>query len=185
MASSYSQRTRLPQATYKRPMTQPDSTALVVRPAVSLDLARLVAIDALCFSAGIAYPRAELAALLCAPSVLTLVAESSSKIAGFAALGIRPAPHLSSAGRASAAPEGELITIDVHPEFRRQGVGGQLHHALEDWLRAAEGNSIELHVAVDNTGALQFYKKLGYIITKRVPRYYLRTLDAWHMEKNL
>jgi ribosomal protein S18 acetylase RimI-like enzyme len=166
-------------------MTQPDSTALVVRPAAPQDLARLVAIDASCFSAGIAYPRAELAALLRAPSVLTLVAESSSKIAGFAALGIRPAPHLSNARHTPAAPQGELITIDVLPEFRRQGVGGRLHHALQEWLRAAEGNSIELHVAVDNAGALHFYSQLGYIITRRVPGYYLATLDAWRMEKTL
>lgn len=166
-------------------MMQPDSTPLVVRPAVSQDLARLVAIDAQCFSVGIAYPRAELAALLREPSVLTLVAEASSTIAGFAALGIHPAPRLANASHAAAALQGELITIDVLPEFRRRGVGCQLHHALEEWLRAQEGNSIELHVAVDNAEALRFYRHQGYVVIERVPRYYLSTLDAWCMQKIL
>lgn len=103
---------------------QPDSAALVVRPAVLGDLAELVKIDAICFPAGIAYPNNELAALLKSRSVLTLVAEAFGRIAGFAAMGFLP----------SRAPSqsilGELITIDVPPEFRRQQVGLRLHHAL-------------------------------------------------------
>lgn len=171
---------------------QPDSTALVVRPAVSRDLPALVAIDALCFSAGIAYPRAELAGLLHSNSVFTLVAESSSTIAGFAALGILPSQHSSNLRAGGAQPlnpsvaiHGELITIDVLPEYRRQRVGWQLHQALEEWLRAGNGNSIELHVAIDNAGAIRFYRQMGYVVMKRVPRYYLAKLDAWRMEKVL
>lgn len=171
---------------------QPDRAITVVRPAASQDLNALVAIDALCFSTGIAYPRAEMAALLHSSSVLTLVAESSTAIAGFAALGIYPAPLPASPSRrgaqpaqSSAAIHGELITIDVLPQFRRRRVGWQLHRALEDWLRAGSGTHIELHVAVDNAGAIRFYRQLGYSVMERVPRYYMAALDAWRMEKAL
>jgi len=159
-------------------MIQPDSDALLVRPAVLHDLAELVAIDALCFPPGIAYPHDQMAALLRARSVLTLLAESSTMIAGFAALRILPSRHLSMRQRT-----GELITIDVLPEFRRKRAGWQLHGALEEWLRAGNGSRMELHVAVDNTGAMDFYRRLGYTVTERVPRYYRSTLDAWRMEK--
>lgn len=157
-------------------MTLPDASNCVVRPAVLRDLDRLLAIDALCFPPGIAYPPQEIADLLRAQSVLTLVAEKSGTIVGFAALG---------QWQRHGLRHGELITIDVLPEHRRGRVGWQLHQGLEDWLRAANGRSIQLHVAVDNADAVRFYRQLGYRTLARVPRYYLETIDAWQMEKRL
>lgn len=158
---------------------QPDSAALVVRPAVLNDLAELVKIDSICFPAGIAYPDSELAALLKSRSVLTLVAEAFGRIAGFAAMGFLP----------STAPSqsilGELVTIDVLPEFRRQYVGLRLHQALLERTGLKHGDRLQLHVAVNNPGAFEFYRRLGYKRRERVPRYYLDALDAWRMEKLL
>jgi ribosomal-protein-alanine N-acetyltransferase len=157
-------------------MTLPHASSFVVRPAVLQDLDSLAAIDALCFPAGIAYPRKEIASLLRAHSILTVVAERGAIIAGFAALSLL---------HRKGSRHGELITIDVLPEFRRKHIGGQLHRVLEEWLGASNGRSIRLHVAVDNASALQFYEQLGYRILERVPRYYLHTMDAWKMEKLL
>ena len=153
----------------------PDASSFTMRPAVLRDLDALTAIDALCFPPGIAYPREEIAALLRIRSAITLVAERSGAIAGFASLRLL-LPRRSPQG-------GELVTIEVLPEFRRTRIGWQLHQALEDWLRAVGGVSIELHVAVDNKPAIRFYQCLGYTVTARVPRYYLGTTDAWRMEK--
>ncbi|HET9087204.1 MAG TPA: N-acetyltransferase [Acidobacteriaceae bacterium] len=158
---------------------QPDRAALVVRPAVLADVAELAEIDAICFAAGIAYPASELAALLNSHAVLTIVAEASAKIAGFAAMGFLPSRKL------PGNRCGELITIDVLPEFRRQHVGLQLHRALEEQLFLKNGDRLQLHVGVDNWGAIEFYRRLGYKRRERVPRYYLDTLDAWRMEKLL
>ncbi|MGC1781063.1 MAG: N-acetyltransferase [Acidobacteriaceae bacterium] len=157
-------------------MALPDESPIAIRPAVLQDLDRLVEIDAECFPAGIAYPREEIAALLVAPSVLTVVAEKAGAIAGFAALGW---------SRRRGARYGELITIDILPQFRREGVGWQLHEELERWLRAGDGASIHLHVSIANTAAINFYQRLGYRTTARIPRYYLGRIDAWRMEKAL
>lgn len=42
---------------------------------------------------------------------------------------------------------------------------------------------MQLHVSTDNRAALSFYRQLGYSIIGRIPRYYLKTIDAWQMEK--
>ncbi len=156
----------------------PDASTVAMRPAVLDDLEVLAAIDACCFPPGIVYPKKEIAYLLRAPAVLTLVAERSREILGFASLRI-----LQRRGLRQGSRRGELITIDVLPEFRRERVGSQLHHALEDWLRAGGGTGIELHVAVSNTAAIGFYQRLGYSVIARVPDYYLESLDAFRMEK--
>ena len=160
-------------------MTVPDTSSFAMRPAVLKDLDALAAIDACCFPPGIAYPREEIASLLSEPTVFTLVAERSQTIEGFASLQLvrqRGFPHSS---------RGELITIDVLPDFRRGRVGWQLHQGLEDWLRAGRGQSIELHVAIDNPAAVGFYERLGYRIVARIPSYYLEAMDAWRMKKIL
>lgn len=157
-------------------MALPDESPIAIRPAVLQDLDTLVEIDATCFPAGIVYPRDEIAALLVASSVLTIVAEKAGAIAGFAALGWF---------RRRGARFGELITIDVLPQFRREGIGWRLHKELERWLRAGEGASIHLHVSIANTAAINFYQRLGYRTVARIPHYYLDSIDAWRMEKAL
>jgi len=161
-------------------MTMPDASFSALRPAGLEDLATLEAIDQRCFPRGIAYPKEEIAALLRARSALTLVAERAGVVAGFASM------RLLQARRSPPPPRrGELITIDVLPEFRRARVGWDLYAALEDWLRANGGQGIELNVAVDNLAALRFYQRLGYTVVARVPRYYLQSVDAWRMEKSV
>jgi ribosomal-protein-alanine N-acetyltransferase len=160
--------------------TMPDASPFAMRPAVLNDLDALAAIDARCFPSGIVYPIEEIASLLRATTVLTLVVERSDQIVGFASLRLLPRSRFR-----DQSPRGELITIDVLPEFRRERVGWQLHRELEDWLRAGGGTSIELHVAVSNAAAISFYQRLGYSVIARVPNYYLKTLDALRMEKVL
>jgi len=166
---------------------QPGAQSIEIRPAVFLDLDALTSIDRQCFSAEIAYPRNEIASLLRSPAILTLVAEHSREIVGFASL--RFGRHLLSSRSHRRIPESwlqsELITIDVLPEFRRAHVGWLLHQALENWFRDRGGKIIELHVSVDNAAAITFYKQLNYRIVDRATHYYPGAVDAWHMEKNL
>ena len=157
-------------------MTLPDASSVAMRPAVLQDVDALVAIDAACFPTEIAYPREEITSLLRTSTVLTLVAECGSSIVGFATLGL-----LQHCGHRC----GELITIDVLPQFRRKGLGAQMHNELEKWLRAGGGASMDLHVAVTNLAALHFYQGLGYRILARIPHYYPNATDAWRMRKNL
>lgn len=152
--------------------------SFAVRPAVMLDLDALAAIDALCFPPGIAYPREEIEFLLSNPSIFTLVAERSGVIVGFAALERRRRSRQN-------ARYGELVTIEVLPQFRRDSIGGALYQALEDHVRAWGASGMHLHVSVENTAAVAFYQRLGFRIVSRIPAYYLRRIDAWQMEKNL
>lgn len=147
-----------------------------IRPAVSHDLDAIAAIDALCFPPGIAYPREEIAFLLLNPTVITLVAERSGVIVGVAALERRRRTR-------QVARYGELVTIEVLPEFRRESIGAALYRALETLLRAWGGSCIHLHVSVENADAVAFYQRLGFRVIDRVPQYYLRRIDAWQMEK--
>ena len=149
-----------------------------IRPAVSHDLDALAAIDALCFPPGIAYPREEIAFLLLNPTVIVLVAERSGVIVGLAALERRRRTR-------QAARYGELVTIEVLPEFRGESIGGALYQSLEARLREWGGSSIHLHVSVENAAAVAFYQHLGFRVIDRVPQYYLRSIDAWQMEKDL
>lgn len=152
-----------------------DESTIAIRPAGMADLDALVAIDNECFPAGIAYPLEEISLLIDSRSVRTVVAESGGTIAGFASLGWL--------GRSNS--QGELITIDVLPQFRQQRIGCRLHGDLENWLRERGGAGIQLHVAVDNVAAIHFYERMGYRSVARVPRYYLQRVDAWRMEKRL
>lgn len=168
-------------------MMQPGALSIRIRPATLQDLDVLTSIDTQCFSAEIAYPRNEIASLLRSPAVLTLAAEHSKEIVGFASLRFSRYLLSSSSQRrlSDSQVRSELITIDVLPEFRRGRVGRLLYQTLEDWFRDHGGKSIELHVAVDNVAAIAFYEQLDYCVIGRVARYYLRAVDAWHMEKNL
>jgi len=161
-------------------MTLPATSPFLIRPAVMRDADALTAIDALCFPAGIAYPRDEIVFLLRNPTITTVVAEHSAAIAGFAALQRRQ--HSRSCPNSRY---GELVTIEVLPQFRRQMLGAQLYQTLEASLSAWGGSRMQLHVSVDNRAALAFYRCLGYRIVDRAPGYYLETIDAWQMEKNL
>ena len=159
-------------------MTKLPEGSFSIRPAVSRDLDALAAIDALCFPPGIAYPREEIAFLLLNPTVITLVAEHSGVIIGLAALERRR--------RTRHTPRyGELVTIEVLPQFRRESIGDALYRTLETGLREWGGSSIHLHVSVENTDAFAFYQRLGFRVIDRVPNYYLHRIDAWQMEKDL
>ncbi|MDR5730180.1 MAG: N-acetyltransferase [Terriglobia bacterium] len=162
------------------PMTLPSASSSAIRPAVMLDLDALVAIDAACFPAGIAYPREEIEFLLRNPQVMTVVAERSGIIVGFAAFQRRQPRRSHPIGR-----YGELVTIEVLPQFRRQSIGAELYQTLEDSLRDWGGGRMQLHVSIENRAALSFYRRLGYRVIDRAPGYYLKTIDAWQMEKVL
>jgi [ribosomal protein S18]-alanine N-acetyltransferase len=148
-----------------------------LRPYRRADLETLYKIDQVCFTPGIAYSKAELRYYLQHPKSFTLVAESNPQaIAGFCTgqLHLREGRHF-----------GHIITIDVLPVARRQGVGRMLLHAIENHFQAKAVESIRLEVAVDNLRAQTFYEAMGYAQIGKIPNYYAAQLDALIMEKQL
>lgn len=136
----------------------------------------LFALDQMCFSPGIAYSKAELKYFLFHPRSISVVAESAAGIAGFAIVEF-PVEN----GRRI----GHIVTIDVAPARRRRGVGRLLMDALLDCCRHAEARHLRLEVAVDNDGALAFYRGLGFAETARIRGFYMGKLDALQMGLDL
>ena len=137
------------------------------------DLEALYALDQICFDSGIAYSKTELKQILRSASGCGVLAESSGEVAGFAA------------GDVSARGAGPVVTLDVSPAFRRQGIGRTLFSDLLERFRKAGATGIRLEVEVENQPAIAFYRTFGFRPTRRVSDYYGYGRDAWEMEKKL
>lgn len=137
------------------------------------DIDALFALDQICFRPGIAYSKAELQYFLFHPRSISVVAENERGIAGFAIV-----EFLLENGRRI----GHIVTIDVSPALRRQGVGRQLMDELLDFCRKARAVLLRLEVAVDNDAALAFYRGRGFTETGRIRGFYMGRLDALQME---
>ena len=135
------------------------------------DFETLWRMDQDCFPPGISYSKRELMAYLGYPAAFTLVAvhEASSEPQGFIV--------------AQSGNTGHIITIDVIAGTRRAGVGSRLIKAAEERLRASGCRAVDLETAVDNLGALSFYKRHGYSVIRSWPRYYSNGVDALVLQK--
>lgn len=132
--------------------------------------------DQLCYEPSIAYSRRELAWYIHSARAFTLVAESGEdepRIGGFLIA--------SDNGRGI----GHVITVDVLPQERRTGLASALMREAERRLQQAGCDRIRLEAAVDNGGALAFYRRFGYTVVRTLPRYYSNGLDALVLEKLL
>ncbi len=68
--------------------------------------------------------------------------------------------------------EMHIATIATHPDFRRQGIGELiLHDALIDGRRAGAHLAF-LEVRAGNEPAQAMYRKFGFRVTGKRPRYY-------------
>ena len=55
-----------------------------------------------------------------------------------------------------------IQTLEVLPERRGRGVGGELLRRIEGSARAAGAQSIWLHVDAENAAAIRLYERHGY-----------------------
>ena len=154
------------------------------------DFESLWRIDQECFAPGIAYSRLELAAYIRLRGAFTIVAESipdRREKTGTAAPGEGSSLELMGfiVAQITRRGVGHILTINVPSASRRFGVGSKLLATAEERLRAAACRSLELETAVDNAGALAFYKRHGYSVVKTIPRYYTNGVDAFVLEKEL
>jgi [ribosomal protein S18]-alanine N-acetyltransferase len=150
-----------------------DSVAIVIREYRAEDFNTLWHLDQKCFAPGIAYSKRELKGFIGHKGVFALVAieAHTDEIVGFIVV--------------HGAAAGHIITIDVSPQARRSGVGSLLIGQAEKRLQAAGSRTVGLETAVDNSGALKFYKRHGYSIIRTWPRYYANGVDALVLEKEL
>jgi [ribosomal protein S18]-alanine N-acetyltransferase len=155
--------------------------AFTLRDAGPDDLETLWRIDQSCFSQGIAYSRQELRFFMRRRGAFTLVAVNEDGDAGDANDAAKIGGFIIAHGGAT----GHIITIDVVASARRGGLGSQLLLAAEDRLRSAGSRAVNLETAVDNRGALLFYKRHGYEVVEAIPGYYADGADAFLLRKAL
>jgi [ribosomal protein S18]-alanine N-acetyltransferase len=145
--------------------------ATVIREFHPDDFEMLWKMDQECFAPGIAYDKQELRSFILRKGAVTLIAVDGEQIQGFIVV--------------QSGSTGHVVTIDVSPLFRRSGVGSLLLEAAENRLAANGSREIGLEAAVDNVGALSFYKRHGYSIVRTWPRYYSNGVDALVLTKKL
>lgn len=90
-------------------------------------------------------------------SASILVADHQTLVVGFAASQLRV--------RTIYNPNsviGNLTELCVEPEWRRQGIGSDLAREAISWMHKQGAKSIELTVAVANSGSNAFWRELGF-----------------------
>lgn len=110
------------------------------------------------------------------PETLVLAAEDDGRLEGFIMLRV-------------AADEAEILTLAVHPDARRRGVGLALIETAQIAAAAAGAESLWLEVAADNTAALALYDRAAFDEAGRRTGYYRlgdgRRMDAIVMRRAL
>ena len=166
------------------------------------DFQTLWEIDQSCFTPEIAYSQFELTFYIRRPQAFTIVAEEIAEESYSVAPPLprrQPrqdrtigdhTPDPSSilgflVGERTRRGRGHIITIDVRESVRRFGVGSALLQAAEASFQEKNCSAVRLETAVNNLGALHFYKRHGYNVVRTVPRYYSNGLDGLLLEKAL
>lgn len=120
------------------------------------------------------YPKRLLLTLLALYPELFLVIEYENKIVGYVAGIVRKDSY------------GHIISLCVHPTYRRKGFGTKLVNALEKgFTEKFNICKYRLEVRISNIVAVNLYRKLGYQIVDIIPTYYPDGEDAYVMTKNL
>jgi len=91
-----------------------------------------------------------------------LVSEEAGKITGYI-IGVK------------MGSKGIVISLAVHPKYRRKGHGRKL---IEELVRIMDVNIMELQVRIGNKEALKFYRSIGFERKTVIPSYYGDGEDA-------
>ena len=65
--------------------------------------------------------------------------------------------------------DGHLISIAIHPRYRRKGIGKEL---IQKAMELLSTKRIRAEVRQSNHGAIAFYQRMGFQITGTIPNYY-------------
>jgi len=118
------------------------------------DFEQLYAIEQLCFAPELRFSRRYMRDLTRRPNKAAWIAEENGQLAGFAvaAWAVRKAGIVA-----------YIETIEVLPEYRSQGAGGELLRHLESSAISASACTIWLHVDAANADAIRLYQAHGYL----------------------
>lgn len=112
-----------------------------------------------------------------------IVAESEQRIVGY--IMCRLEHGFSDLKKLRFAKKGHIISVAVMPDYRNLGIASDL---VSNALAALSGLNVDecyLEVRTNNVPAINLYKKLGFAITRAIPRYYFDASDAYMMTRQL
>lgn len=137
------------------------------------DAAELRFLDELCFPEQVQYGKIEFQYLLTRTDVISYIIEHQGKMLGFIMSSIE-----------ETKKGANIITLDVHPKYRRRGIATRLLAAVESQFKKLNITEATLQVNVNNDPAVKFYRKKGYVIRSQIDNYYPYE-DAYFMAKTL
>jgi ribosomal protein S18 acetylase RimI-like enzyme len=140
------------------------------------DFAALYAIEEACFHPPHRFSRVYMRQLIQQPNAATWIAEDGQRMCGFALVEWTHEP---------AGVVAYIQTLEVVPEERGQGVGGELLRHIDGSARSAGASAIWLHVDEENTAAIRVYEEQGYVCKGREEDYYGRGRAALIYAKEL
>jgi ribosomal-protein-alanine acetyltransferase len=145
-----------------------------IRPMTVAHLDECWRLDQLCFVDGEAYSRETFEYLLnSSDSVSYRAVTGDGTMVGFIV------------GLVEPDFTGHITTIGVSPEHRRRGIANRMMAKVEDGFQRRNVRIVRLEVRSVNTSAQDLYRKLGYTVTQRLPRYYSNGGDGLLMIKSL
>ncbi len=149
-------------------MDQPSDSSIVLsihhRPRLSPALLReLTAIEYQCYPPKTRYNRATITQFLSWPGSLLVCARKGSELAGF---------------QISNIAIGQLITLDVAPQYQRQGIGSAILSRTLEEFRLQNVPAARCEIAVDNAPSILLHEKFGFQAVGIIPEYYENRADA-------
>ena len=134
------------------------------------DLKSLLELDKLCFPEPISFGKATLLYYLFLSNTINLLErdEDTGRIKGFVISAFLEPGR----GCVGPLPEGHIITLDVHPDTRRRGIGTQLAERAVERLRTQGAARVTLEVAVSNESARNLYQRMGFRDVEIIEDYY-------------
>ena len=137
------------------------------------DLAALLELEERVFATD-RMSRRSLRHFLTSPTSRVVVAERDRAVAGYALVLFRPNSEIA-----------RLYSIAVAPDRFGSGIGPALLDAAEHAARARGCSHLRLEVHETNARAIELYRKCGYALFGRHPRYYQDEGDAYRFQKAL
>jgi ribosomal-protein-alanine N-acetyltransferase len=110
-----------------------------------------------------------------------IIAETQGLLIGY--IMCRMEHGFSDLRRLRFAKKGHIISVAVMPNYRNQGIAYSLVEQVLSALSALDADECYLEVRINNDPAINLYKKMGFEITRRMPRYYYDGSDAYVMTK--
>ncbi len=144
-----------------------------VRKANFGDLEALHSLDNRLFPPGVCFDMGMFYFHFVDPATSIFLAEEEGALAGFVIF------------RCESPKVGDIVTIDVEPEFQGQGIGSKLMDIVDQMASFNGLETIVLQVSAENNLAQKFYEKHGFVTTRLLKGYYQGGEDAWEMRRKL